>query len=415
VSVPKPSPLRVAYLVNLYPKTSHSFVRREILALEELGVEVDRYSIRRVDEPLVDPADRREDERTSVLLGAGAARLLGVAVSTALRRPLRTLRALRMVFAMARASQRGAHRVLAWFVEACWLRQLLAARGTQHLHAHFGTNSAAVAMLCHVLGGPTWSFTAHGTETYAAPAEVSLTLKLRHASFAVAIAEWGRRQLQTWAPADRREAMHVVRCGVDERFLREPRSPIPVEPRLLCIARISPEKGIDVLVDAILLLHASGLQFTVALVGDGPSRDELQQRLRDGGAADRLELLGWGDGDRVCRELHRARALVLPSRGEGLPVVLMEAMALFRPAVATDVGAVAELVHDGETGWLVAPGDPAALADAMRAAVTAAPAELSRRGERGRQLVERLHDSRREAARLLELFKTAATGAQRTR
>lgn len=408
-------PLRVAYLVNLYPKTSHSFVRREILALEELGVHVDRYSIRRVDEPLVEPADRREGERTEVLLGAGAARLLGAAVRTALLRPLRTLRALRMVFAMARASQRGAHRVLAWFVEACWLRQRLTARNTQHLHAHFGTNSAAVAMLCHALGGPTWSFTAHGTETYAAPAEVSLSLKLRHASFAVAIAEWGRRQLQAWAPTERRQAMHVVRCGVDERFLREPRSPMPAERRLLCIARISPEKGVDVLVEAILQLHASGLEFTVSLVGDGPEREALQDRLRVAGAANRLELLGWGDGERVRQELHRARALVLPSRGEGLPVVLMEAMALYRPAVATDVGAVAELVHDGKNGWLVAPGDPSALADAMRAALTATPAELAQRGEYGRRLVEQLHDSRREAAHLLELFAAVVADAQRTK
>lgn len=408
------STLRVAYLVNLYPKTSHSFVRREILALEELGVHVDRYSIRRVDEPLVDPADHREAERTEVLLAAGAARLLGATMRTALLRPWRTLRALGMVWTMARASQRGAHRVLAWFVEACWLRQRLAARGSVHLHAHFGTNSAAVAMLCHALGGPTWSFTAHGTETYAAPAEVSLALKLRHAAFAVAIAEWGRRQLQDWAPPERRAAMHVVRCGVDERFLREPRQPIPTERRLLCIARISPEKGIDVLVDAILRLHASGLEFTVALVGDGPDREALQGRLRAAGAERRLELLGWGDGERVRRELHRARALVLPSRGEGLPVVLMEAMALNRPAVATDVGAVAELVHDGQNGWLVPAGDPEALATAMRAALLAAPDELTRRGELGRRLIEERHDARREAARLLELFVGAATPAQPT-
>ncbi|MFT7534288.1 MAG: colanic acid/amylovoran biosynthesis glycosyltransferase [Hyphomicrobiaceae bacterium] len=396
--------VRVAYLVNQYPKTSHSFIRREIDALESEGVAVERFSIRTVAEPLVDPADQEERGRTTVILDCGWLPLAMAVLATCLSSPLRFLRASKIVAAMARRSDRGLLRVFAWLCEACWLRRRVRQSGAQHLHAHFGTNSASVAMFVEILGGPSWSFTAHGTETFEDPQAVSIALKLQKASFAIAISEWGRAQLLEWTPHDRHDRVHVVRCGVDDSFLSEPASPVPSTARLACISRISPEKGIDVLCDAIVILHREGRDFQVALVGDGDGRDRIAQTLEQEGAAHHLLMLGWGDGEVVRRELHAARALVLPSRGEGLPVVLMEAMALQRPAVATAVGAVSELVQDSVTGWLVPPGDAEALAAGMRAALVASPKELEAMGQHGRRLIEERHDVRREARRLKSLF-----------
>jgi len=407
--------LRVAYLVNQYPKTSHSFIRREILALEAEGVAVERFTIRAVAEPLVDQEDQEERTRTTVILDCGWLPLAMAVFAACLLSPVRFGRSLKIVTAMARRSDRGLLRVFAWLCEACWLRRRLRRIGVQHVHAHFGTNSASVAMFVEVLGGPRSSFTAHGTEPFEDPQAVSIDIKLQRASFAIAISEWGRAQLLKWAPLDRHDRVHVVRCGVDDSFLTEPATPVPSAARMVCVSRISPEKGIDVLCDAIRILHREGRDFEVALVGDGDGRDRVVQDLEQDGAAHRLLMLGWGDGHVVRRELHAARALVLPSRGEGLPVVLMEAMALQRPAVATDVGAVSELVQDGVTGWLVPSGDAEALAAGMRAALTARPEQLTVMGQHGRRFIEERHDVRREARLLKSLFAgRAADGSSVT-
>jgi colanic acid/amylovoran biosynthesis glycosyltransferase len=400
--------LRVAYLVNQYPKTSHSFIRREIEALEAENVAVERFSIRAVAEPLVHQADQEERGRTTVILDCGWLQMAMAVLAACLLSPLRFGRALNIVVAMARRSNRGLVRVFGWLCEACWLRRRLRRSGVQHVHAHFGTNSASVAMFVETLGGPTWSFTAHGTETFEDPQEVSIEIKLQRASFAIAVSEWGRAQLLQWAPRDRHDRVHVVRCGVDDSFLNEPTTPVPSTARLVCVSRISPEKGVDVLCDAIRILHRESRDFEVALVGDGDGRDLLVQALEQDGAAHRLLMLGWGDGDVVRRELHAARALVLPSRGEGLPVVLMEAMALQRPAVATDVGAVSELVQDGVTGWLVPSGDAEALAAGMRAVLAASPEQLTAMGQHGRRQIEERHDVQREARRLKSMFAACA-------
>lgn len=401
--------VRVAYLVNLYPKTSHSFIRREIKALEAVAVLVERFSIRSVSEPLVHRADQEEQKRTTVILDCGWLPLAMAVISTCLSSPLRFLRTLRIVMAMARHSDRGLLRVFFWLCEACWLRRRLKQSGSQHVHAHFGTNSASVAMFVEMLGGPPWSFTAHGTETFEDPQAVSIALKLQKASFAVAISEWGRAELLKWTPHDRHDRVHVVHCGVDDSFLAEPAMPMPPTTRLVCVSRISPEKGVDVLCDAIRILHREGHDFVVALVGDGDGKDHIVQTLEQDGTAQRLLMLGWGDGEVVRRELHAARALVLPSRGEGLPVVLMEAMALHRPTIATDVGAVSELVEDGVTGWLVPPGDAEALATGMRAALVATTEQLTQMGRNGRLRIEACHDVRNEALLLKSLFLGSAT------
>lgn len=395
---------RVAYLTNQYPSTSHTFVRREICALEAMGIQVDRYSIRPFSEPQIEPADQLEASRTHVLLSRGAKGLIWPCLAVLARNPLRFVASLALVCKLARFSDRGFVRPFAWLAEACLLKRLIARSGARHVHAHFGTNSAAVAMLANALGGPSYSFTSHGTESFDSPPTISLSLKIARARFVVAVSKWGRTQLMRWCSSDSWHKLHVVRCGLDDQFLGAPMVPPPTTPRLVCVSRLSPEKGVEILVAAVEQLILSGTKVELVLVGDGPSRGAIEARLKDPVLKNSVHLLGWGDASRVREEMLAARALVVPSLAEGLPVVIMEAFALCRPVVATAVGAVAELVENRETGWLVAPGSPSSLTAAIQQVLAASQEELFALGKNGAQRVKERHTAAQEARVLAGLL-----------
>lgn len=402
-------PMRIAYLVNQYPKPSHSFIRREIAGVEARGHVVERYTIRRSSDPCVDPADIAESGRTRVVLDGGALGLAVDVLALVLTRPVRTLRALREALDLSRGSRAGLAKHLAYFAEACRLARWLARSGAAHLHAHFGTNSTAVALLCHTLGGPPFSFTAHGTESFEAPREIGLKAKLRAARFAVAVCDYGRKELETLADPATSTPIHVVRCGVDDGFLAARPIAIPSAERLVCVARFSPEKGLFVLLDAFARVHAKRPSARLVLVGDGDLRGEIEARIARHGLADAVVLAGWCAGDRVREEIVASRALVLPSFAEGLPVVVLEALALGRPVVASAVCGIPEIVADGVDGFLVKPSDVEALANALERVLAASPAELDALGAAGRERVRARHDARREAASLARRFEELHT------
>ena len=156
----------IAYLVNQYPKVSHSFVRREVAAVESCGMKVARFSIRSCESELVDEADKLEQELTKVILGIGVKGLVLALLRVALTKPARFLEALRLTFKVGWHSERGIILHLAYLAEACAVLNWFSEQGITHVHAHFGTNSTTVAMLCRVLGGPTYSFTVHGPEEF---------------------------------------------------------------------------------------------------------------------------------------------------------------------------------------------------------------------------------------------------------
>ncbi len=398
---------RIAYLVNQYPKTSHSFVRREIAALEALGAEVSRFALRANAEPLVEEADRRELARTRTVLSQGAPALLWASARTFLRRPAKFLRALGTTLRMARRGERGWLAHLAWLAEAAWLEAQLAREGIRHLHAHFGTNSAAVALLVERVGGPGYSFTAHGTESFDAPPLIALGTKIEHARFVVAVSEWGRAQLLRWAPPGSEHKIHVVRCGLDPDFLERAPAPPPPAPRIVCVARFSPEKGVGILIEALARLAAEGIACEARLVGDGELRPAIEAALRAHGLTERVHLHGWGDAAAVRAAIEASTLLVVPSLAEGLPVVLMESLALQRPAIASAVGAIPELVEPGVTGWLVPPGSAEHLAHALRTALACGTEHRHLLGQSGARRIAERHDARREAAKLLAHFQSA--------
>lgn len=397
--------MRIAYLVNQYPTVSHSFIRREILALERLGFEVSRFAIRGWDVDLADPQDRAERERTRFVLRSGVPALAVAAIRTMLSRPVRFIKALATAWRMSRRAERPLPVHLIYVAEACCIEAWLRASKIEHLHAHFGTNSAEVAMLVHVLGGPPWSFTAHGTETFDNPGLVGLAEKASRCAFVVAVSSYGRAQICRSLEPTEWSKVHVVHCGLDPEFLAGPVTPFSDAKRLVCVARLSPEKGHTVLLQAARRLNEEGLGFELVLAGDGPLRAEMETMIASYGLRDKVRITGWLSGAEVRREIAASRALLLTSFAEGLPVVLMEAMALSRPVIATFVAGVPELVKPGTHGWLVPAGDVDELAHAMRECLQADRDALMRMGAAAQARVLERHNVDSSARQLAGLFE----------
>ncbi|MBL8798382.1 MAG: glycosyltransferase family 4 protein [Planctomycetia bacterium] len=402
--------MKVAYLVNQYPHVSHSFIRREIAALEAQGVSVERFSVRPSPSDLVDPADQAEQKKTQVILAVGATGLLLALLTQLFSRPGRWCKSLRQAVQMGRRSERGVLRHLIYFAEACVLVDRLKQCGAEHLHAHFGTNSTTVALLTHLLGGPRYSFTVHGPEEFDHPEELSLGRKIEHAALVVAISDFGRSQLFRWCPHQHWPKINVVRCGVDAAFLSGGPQPVVDTPRLVCVGRLSEQKGQLFILDALAVLASEGVNFEMVLAGDGPMRGEVEKLIAKHGLEKRVRITGWLSGAQVKQEILAARAMVLPSFAEGLPVVLMEALALGRPALTTYVAGIPELVRDGINGWLIPAGSVQRLAEAIRSALQTSPEQLAEMGRHGAASVAAMHDVTKEAAKLAALFQQAGIG-----
>jgi glycosyltransferase involved in cell wall biosynthesis len=399
--------VRLAYLCNLYPAVSHSFVRREIEAVERLGHEVHRYSVRQARADLRDPADRRETERTEAVLGRGFLRLALSAFLLLLSRPVRAIHSIAAAARLSGPGLRSKLRHVVYWLEAAWLARRLERLKVDHLHAHFGTNPAAVAAIARVWGGPPFSFTVHGPDEFDAPVALSLAAKIHAAKFAAAISNYGRSQLMRWSLPEDWKSIGVVRCGLDRDFLDAAREPVPTDStEFVCVARLSAQKGLPLLIAACDQLRASGETFKLTIVGDGEMRGELEAEIVRRDLVGIVTLAGTRTAEEIREHLARARAFVLPSFAEGLPVVIMEALALERPVISTAIAGIPELVDEG-CGWLIPAGSQDALVEAMRAALHAPTQDLSAKGAVGRERVLAMHDVDANA----RLLVTTITGA----
>jgi colanic acid/amylovoran biosynthesis glycosyltransferase len=401
--------MRIAYLINQYPQPSQSFIRREIRALETLGVSVDRFTVRRFSGQLVDPNDQAERQKTEVILNARAAGLLWATLATMLTRPAAFLAAMRLVLHIGHRSERGKLLHLIYLAEACvLLRRLRQRPDVAHVHAHFGTNSTTVAMLCRALGGPGYSFTCHGPEEFDKPEAIGLGEKVARSEFAVSISDFGRSQLYRWCGREHWPKVHVVHCGLDASFLTSETTPVPNVPRLVCVGRLEEQKGQLLLLDAAAkVVHEFRRPLELVLVGDGSMRSDVERRNDELKLRENVRITGYVSNQRVREELLSGRGLVMASFAEGLPVVIMEALAQRRPVIATYVAAIPELVRPGETGWLVSPGSVDALATAMREMLDAPITQLDEFGRNGAKLVAERHNVVHEAEQLAELFRAA--------
>lgn len=400
--------MRIAYFINQYPKVSHSFIRREILALERQGVKVQRIALRGWDTELQDAEDTSERDKTRYVLQSGIKGLLTPTWQVLRTQPRRFFQALWLAMRLGLRADRAWPYHLVYLAEACQVLQWLQGGEAEHVHAHFGTNSTEVVMLANVLGGPAYSFTVHGPEEFDKPQFLHMGEKVRRAAFVAAVSSYGRSQLFRWVAHDHWAKVKVVHCGLERSFHEVAPVSVPTAPRLVCVGRLCEQKGQLLLLEAARVLAARSIAFELVLAGDGEMRGQIETLIARYGLQQQVRITGWISSAQVREEILAARALVLPSFAEGLPVVIMEAMALRRPVLTTYVAGIPELVRPGENGWLFPAGTVDALAVAM-ADCLAQPAEvLQRMGEAGRQYVLQRHDIDTEAARLAGYFKASA-------
>jgi glycosyltransferase involved in cell wall biosynthesis len=384
--------MRLAYLCSRYPWISHTFVLREVAALRRRGIEIDTYTIvAATPDHLLAQADRDAFATTTALRPARPR-----AVAGALWRLARSRAGWRTAaFALSRG--RGRPRDTLWqsfyLVQAELLRAELARRGHRHVHVHFANPAADVALLAARLSAArgdaaplAFSFTMHGPTEFLDPEGNRLAEKAREAAFVVCISEYARAELERVAGPEVRERLEVVHCGVDADAFRPAARGGGDPPVILCVGRLVAVKGQDVLLEAFARLRAGGSDARLVLVGDGETRAALAAQAARLGVGEAVQLTGAVGQDDIARWYARADVFCLPSYAEGVPVVLMEAMATELPVVTTTVAGIPELVQDGVSGRLVAPGDAGALTDAL-SGLLADPAARRRMGAAGRARV----------------------------
>lgn len=408
--------MRVAYLVGHYPAVSHTFILREVAELRRLGVDVRTISIHRAGEAdLLSEADRREDASTFAVLPTSVPRLLSAHLRAFAAGPLAYLRTLAYALRTSAPGLRARLWRLFYFAEAMIAWGHCRTAGVRHLHAQFADTATDVALLVARFENARrgararppfgWSLAVHGPVEFYNVDQYALPAKLSAARFAVAISDFGRSQLMTLAPRDRWQDIHVVHCGVDPSVYvpppaREQRDPLTI----LTVGRLVPKKGLPVLLEALRDLRVRGLPVRLAVVGDGPARAEFEAHARTLGVADHVEFAGSVGQDEIRARYATADVFCLPSFAEGIPVVLMEAMAMELPVVTTTIMGIPELVADGVHGRLVPPGRPDRLADALAELLAATPEQRAEMGRAGRERVLAAFDVREEARRLQRAF-----------
>jgi glycosyltransferase involved in cell wall biosynthesis len=403
--------LRIAYVTGEYPRATDTFIQREVAALRGQGVEVHAFSVRPAGaEHVVGGEQEREREETYYLLPASPLTILRDHLGLLLRSSIRYLRALKLAWSTRQPGIRGHLYQLFYFAEAGLLAGELLRRGIGHLHNHFADSSCTVSMLAAELSGCSFSFTIHGPAIFFEPRRWRIDEKIRKALFVICISQYCRSQAMVFAPLECWERMYIVHCGVDPS-LYETRAHEGRGRRLLYVGRLAAMKGLPILLESLISLRSRYPDLVLTVVGDGPDRTALEAQAARLGVGANIRFLGYRSQAEVREEMRQADVFVLPSFAEGVPVVLMEALASGVPVVATRVAGVGELVEDGVSGYLVAPGDPGKLAQGV-AKLMEDPALRARFGAAGRARVEKEFDVRLEAARLYSIL-TGALGEER--
>ena len=396
--------MRIAYLTTSYPEVSHTFIRREILELERLGYEVERLSIREPESVLVDPDDLAEVEHTYYSLAELRSDLLPALFIN----PIQLLRALWMTLQMGRVSHRGIVVNLAYLLEAIPLAKRLRDRDIKHVHVHFGTNAASVARLVKRLGGPNFSMTIHGPAELDSAIGFALGPKIEEAEFVVAITDYCGAQLRRWVHHNHWHKIRVVHCAVEDALFKRATPIDPESHTLVCVGRLSAQKGQLLLLEAVRQVIQDGGQLHLVLAGDGEMRPEIEERIAAYDLHDHVEITGWIGADEVARRLESSRTMILPSFAEGLPVVIMEAFAMKRPVLSTYIAGIPELVVPGENGWLVPAGSVEALRQAIHKILDTPIPELDAMGTAGAAAVRDRHHLPTEVSKLEKLFQEFA-------
>ena len=402
----------LAYLISTYPTLSMTFVMREVLALRELGFRVETASINAPDRPAnrLTPTEADEAKRTYYvkrhgLSGATAAKLQAVFGDFR-----GYWRGVALAFRLAGLDLRRLYLNLMYFIEALMVGQWMKRKGLRHLHVHLASQAASVGLFVRTVFGFGYSLTVHGPDEFYDADRQMLAEKIRAADFLCCISSFARSQLMMLSPNEHWSKFVLSPLGVDaEIFAPKPARTLPEIFEILCVGRLTPAKGQHILIDALGRLTQEHRQVRLRLVGSGPDETSLREHATRSTAGECVVFEGAINQDRIRDFYAAADAFCLPSFAEGLPVVLMEAMAMELPCVTTDIAGIPELIRDGVDGLLVPPSDLDALVTALIRLMD--HAELREQiGKSGRARVVNHFDLRRNVERLAQIFAERVQG-----
>lgn len=404
---PAQPPMALAYLVSQYPAFSHTFILREVRRLRKLGFSIDVASINDPDRPpeRLTETEQQEYSQTYYVKRHGLRGALSASLATLFSRPGACLRGLAFARRLGGWDLKKLVYSLFYFIEALMIGRWMRSQGLTHLHVHFATPASTVGLIASRIFPITFSLTVHGPDEFYDAPGYRLTEKILGAAFICCIGLYARSQLMKLSPPAEWRKLEVSPLGVDPgAFAPRPFRAHPDPFVILCVGRLTPAKGQHILLQAVERLARDGRHVELRLVGDGPDRPSLEQEVRERGLSERVLFTGAVDQDRI-RELYAdADVFALASFAEGIPVVLMEAMAMTIPCVTTFITGIPELIRDGVDGLLVAPSDDEGLAQAIARLMD--DAELRRRlGTAGRQRVLEKYDLDRNTERLAAVFQ----------
>jgi colanic acid/amylovoran biosynthesis glycosyltransferase len=401
---------KLLYLIGQFPAINHGYLLAEVRLLRRLGFEIEVVSVSTPDRPqdALSDAEREEAARTYYIKSLSAARIVLLNAAELVRHPLRYLRGLSFTLRLAGAGPKKVPYHLAYFAEAIVLGRRMRELGITHVHANF---SATVALIAAKVFPIEWSFTVHGFGELHDPSATHLKERIESAAFVRCISRFGRGQLMLSCDRSEWSKLLYSPLGIDPAEFG-PSADIrnqATRVRLLCVGRLSEEKGQALLVDAVAALSAQGLLVELHLVGDGPDRKWLEQYAQQLGVSSQIVFEGWIGHPKILTSYANADICVLSSLAEGIPVVLMEAMALEIPCVAPCISGIPELIEDGISGLLFSVADVGDLTQKIRMLVEA-PELRQRMGKQGREKVVRDYDISRNSARFATLLEEQLAG-----
>ncbi|MEL7131830.1 MAG: glycosyltransferase family 4 protein [Pseudomonadota bacterium] len=403
----KPGP--IAYLTGEYPRATDTFIQREVAELRKLGFDIRTCSIRATDESHQVGAEQQAERAATFVVQSRAKNPVALlkAHGHMLKSPARWFGAAKLAWSTSPKGLKNRLWQLFYFLQAGVLADHILRNDVRHLHNHFGNSSCSVAMLAAHMAGLPFSYTAHGPMEFFEPHHWRLDAKIARASFVAAISHFARAQCMLFSDAAHWGRIKIVHCGVEPaRYDSDGRTP---GKHIVFVGRLAGIKGVPLLIDAVAQLQAKHPELHLTLVGDGPEKADLETYVAQRGLTDRVTFTGYLGQQEVAAILKTADMLVLPSFAEGVPVVLMEAMAAHIPVVATRVAGVQELVEDGVSGHVIPPGDLDALINAIYQLLKD-PEQRAQMGAAGRRKVEAEFDVAKEAAWLATLFEHSLDG-----
>jgi colanic acid/amylovoran biosynthesis glycosyltransferase len=408
---PKAATLKVAYLTSVYPALSHTFILREIDALEARGHTVARLSIRRPAQPQsLGAREQEEMASTTYLLDSMNSMKPGSAPSWATPSPI-PRSALAMVGRALRAFRKNPARPLqaaAYLGEALWLAAWMKRNEIRHVHNHFGNAAGTVAWIAAADSKVDFSLSVHGPDIFYEMDASALPQKCADASFSRVISHFCRSQLCLHTEPAHWNRFPIVRCGVKADSFAPRPHPANHRPRILCVGRLVPAKGQHILLEASIRLKRKGLDHELTLVGAGPDQESLQAAIDAHQAGSWITLAGGCPQEEVRAHYLSADLFVLPSFAEGIPVVLMEAMAMEIPVISTPIAGIPELIQHGHSGLLARPASVEDLARQIEKLLN--QPELARTCARhGRQTILSHYNLDRNGPQMAALFEQYMT------